>query len=167
MKKLTQKNPFLVCEDKIVTIKQKYIQLKFIKTINGKVEEVGASELDLNFDKNNFNLEEMKELMDKKVKSCTKSVMFYVLSNLETDSDIVTINTSDVSELTGYAKSAISSSLNELSKMDFVKKINGRGMTFKYWINPFKIFKGKRIHFLKNIRQDYVHYINYKEVKVL
>lgn len=167
MKKLTKKNPFLVCEDKIVTLKQKYIHLKFIKTINGIDEITTNGELDLSFEKNNFNKEDMRCLMNKKVSSCTKSVMFYVLSNLETDSDIVTINTSDVSELTGYAKSAISSSINELSKMDFVKKINGRGMTFKYWINPFKIFKGKRIAFLKSIRQDYVHCVNYQKIKVL
>jgi predicted transcriptional regulator len=156
MKKLIQKNPFLASDDMIVTRREDYIQLIFLKNVYNKKTETGRNVIDLSFKKNNFNIEDLRCLMNKKVSSCTKSVMFYVLSNLEADSDIITINTSDVSECTGYAKSAISSSLNELFKMGFVKKINGRGMNYKYWINPFKIFKGNRIEFLKTINEDYV-----------
>ena len=165
MKKAKQNNPFLVSEDDLLFIQEPYIHLTFIKTINGRDEKTSVGKFDLNFEKNNFNSESMKSLMNKKVSSCTKSVMLYILSNLDSDKDVVTINTSKVSEFTGYAKSAISSSVNEISKMDFIKKIKGRGMTSRYWINPLKIFKGKRIDFLEGFRKDYVVCIDSKKIK--
>ena len=166
MKKAKKNNPFLFSEDDFLVIQESYIHYHYFKTINGKVEETGNNRFDLNFEKNNFNKKDMSCLVNKKVTSCTKSVMFYVLSNLDADSDVVIINTSKVSECTGYAKSAISSSINELSKMDFLKKINGRGMTSKYWINPLKIFKGNRIDFLESYRKDYVKIVKHQDISL-
>ncbi len=149
-------NPFLVDEDSISTVQEPYIVVHYEKTINGILENVGESIFDVKFDNNNFNAHFMQELTNKKISSCTKSVVLYILSNLNKDSDVIVIVPKDIALETGYGRSAVSSSLVELGSIGLIKKMTGRGMTYRYWINPLRIFKGKRINYLKEFKEDYV-----------
>ena len=149
-------NPFLVDEDSISTSQEPYIVLHYEKTINGNLENVGESIFDVKFDNNNFNAHFMQELINKKISSCTKSVVLYILSNLNKDSDMIVLAPKNIALETGYGRSAVSSSLVELGSMELIKKMTGRGMTYKYWINPLRMFKGKRIDYLKDYKEDCV-----------
>ena len=80
--------------------------------------------------------------------------MLYILSSLSKDQDSIYLNPKDISESSGYAKSAINLSLNELEANEFIKRVGGRGNKYQFWLNPFKIFKGKRIEYFKEFKED-------------
>ena len=53
-----------------------------------------------------------------------------------------------------YKDSMINSSKKQLVEMGIIAKQSGRGTKYLYWINPFIIFKGKRIDYIKKINPE-------------
>lgn len=91
----------------------------------------------------------LKQIMKAKHKS-TPYVLFYVISKLQKDEDIVSINMDKMcNAIAHYKKSALYDGLRELEAMNFIARSNRVTMKKRvYYINPEKLFKGKLYEFL-------------------
>lgn len=80
----------------------------------------------------------------------TMSVFFALLGKLNYNEDIITLNTNDIAEMTGYKKSSVNQAIKDLIELQVLSRISGRGTSYKYYINPMKIFSGNNIEFIKS-----------------
>jgi hypothetical protein len=155
-KKPEESNPFLTDYlDKFI-LGEPYVLFIYFKIINGQQYEINQFKMDTNFDGNNYNPATIERVF-KNSKNSTKSVLMYIINHLNKDFDQIELQTLKIEEATGIKKSSIRNSLIELEALNLIKKRNGRGMTYKYWINPFELFKGKRIDFLIGHDSNFVN----------
>lgn len=80
----------------------------------------------------------------------TMSVFFALVGKLNYNEDIITLNTNDIAEMTGYKKSSINQAIKDLIELKVISRISGRLTNYKYYINPMKIFSGNNIEFIKS-----------------
>lgn len=154
-------NPFLVEQEGIKTAGQrKYVVVNHFKD---KVESKGffrSYSYDSQMVSGLIDKDILKKLYGKEYQRNTLVVFLILLEKLNMDTDIVVLNSSQIVEKTGYKKSSINSAIKNLIELQVISKINGRGKTYHYYINPLLIFKGNNIDFIKAINSDLVKSVN-------
>jgi hypothetical protein len=155
--KKTPINPFLVAKTGIKTANfQEYIIQNQYKFINGKEILVNSIKIDKSAINSRINPEIFNKLISDNYTKNTLTIFLFLLTKLQTNSDIVILNTKEICDSTKYKKSSVNKAIQDLIKLELVSKIVGRNNTYKYYINPLLIFQGDRIAFISNINPNLV-----------
>ena len=107
------------------------------------------SKIDADLDRVSFNSKELDQIYaSPTIKKIDMQLISYIMTHLGQNSDTIELNPVKLIGLYKKKRSTISESIKRLISFELIEKIPGR---CKYQINPFLMFKGKRVEYFEAI----------------
>lgn len=102
-----------------------------------------------------------EDFLFKKLTRNGRDIFYYIIYNLPKDADSIKLKLDKLVDETNISRPTIYRGIKELSECGVITKKNNS----EYWINPYYMFNGDRVKFIRSIDENLIEQVSIVNLK--